>query len=182
MLIEILRGAETQRTGNWNLARYDCFGALSNLTTNEISALIDAMLEARALEEEMRESGAGQYAILHTGAEADRVISGARRIQVFKRKPEAKKEKKKREAFPMSADQALFDRLSALRRKLANARGVPPYVVLHDSTLHEMADKMPSTMDEMAHIGGIGTTKLRQYGKLFLNEIQKYESEKGGRA
>ncbi len=182
VLIEILRGAETQRTGNWNLARYDCFGALSNLTTNEISALIDAMLEARALEEEMRESGAGQYAILHTGAEADRVISGARRIQVFKRKPEAKKEKKKREAFPMSADQALFDRLSALRRKLANARGVPPYVVLHDSTLHEMADKMPSTMDEMAHIGGIGATKLRQYGKLFLNEIQKYESEKGGRA
>ena len=98
---------------------------------------------------------------------------------MFKRKPE--KAKKKRESLPISADQALFDRLSALRRKIANARGVPPYVIMHDSSLREMADKTPSTMEEMAQIGGIGAVKLRQFGKTFLNEIQEYLREKGGR-
>ena len=178
-LIEILRGASTQRTDSWNLDRYEAFGTLGNRASGEISALIDALIECGAIEEQMRETATGQYAVLHLGPEVDRVLAGEKRIQVFKRKP--KKAKKKRESLPISADQALFDRLSALRRKIANARGVPPYVIMHDSSLREMADKTPSTMEEMAQIGGIGAVKLRQFGKAFLNEIQEYLQEKGGR-
>lgn len=178
-LIEILRGASTQRTDSWNLDRYEAFGALGNRASGEISALIDALIECGAIEEQMRETATGQYAVLHLGPEADRMLAGEKCIQVFKRKPE--KAKKKRESLPISADQALFDRLSALRRKIANARGVPPYVIMHDSSLREMADKTPSTMEEMAQIGGIGAVKLRQFGKTFLNEIQEYLREKGGR-
>ena len=178
-LIEILRGANTQRTDSWNLDRYEAFGALGNRASGEISALIDALIECGAIEEQMRETATGQYAVLHLGFEADRVLAGEKRIQVFKRKPE--RTKAKSESLPISADQALFDRLSALRRKIANARGVPPYVIMHDSSLREMADKTPSTMEEMTQIGGIGAVKLRQFGKAFLNEIQEYMREKGGR-
>lgn len=179
VLTEILRGADTQRANDWSLNRYEAFGALANRTNGEISALIDALIECGAISEQARETGAGRYVVLQLGPEADRVLAGERRVQVFQRKPE--RTKKKRESLPISADQALFDRLSALRRKIAGARGVPPYVIMHDSSLREMADKKPAAMEEMEKISGIGAVKLRQYGKAFFNEIQEYLQEKGGR-
>lgn len=180
VLIEILRGAETQRVASWNLNRYDCFGSVAYLTSSDISALLDVMIEIGALREESRSTAKGTFSILQPGPNAGTVLSGRRRVEVFMRKHEKKKEKKNREMFASNEDQALFDRLAALRKKLASARGVPPYVVMHDSSLRDMVSKMPSTPEEMAAVSGIGAAKLRQFGKTFLEEIQKYRSELGG--
>ena len=180
VLIEILRGAETQRTTGWNLNRYDCFGSVANLTSSDISALLDAMIEIGALQEESHTTAKGTFSVLHPGPNAHAVLSGARRVEVFMRRHEKKKEKKNRELFASDGDQALFDRLAALRKKLASARGVPPYVVMHDSSLRDMVSKMPSSLEEMATVSGIGAAKLRQFGKVFLEEIQNYRSELGG--
>ncbi len=182
VLVEILRGAETQRVEQWRLNRYDCYGSIPNLTSNEISAVIDAMIEMNALCEESRNSANGSYAVLIPGAEENNVLRGRRTVSVFIRKRESKRAQKKREMFATEENQILFDRLSALRRKLANTRGVPPYVVMHDSSLRDMVEKVPSTLEEMAKVSGIGATKLRQFGAAFLAEIQKYQSEQGGQS
>ncbi|MFX5839709.1 HRDC domain-containing protein, partial [Acinetobacter baumannii] len=70
-----------------------------------------------------------------------------------------------------SADQPLWLALRAKRRELAEAQGVPPYVIFHDSTLLAMIEHMPLSLREMRQIGGIGDSKLERYGDDFLAVI-----------
>ena len=68
-------------------------------------------------------------------------------------------------------DVALLTALKAKRRHLAEAQGVPAYVVFPDKTLIEMAEKRPQSLDAMIGINGIGARKLESYGKAFLEVI-----------
>ncbi len=71
-------------------------------------------------------------------------------------------------------DDPLFDALRALRRDLAKAAGVPPYVVFHDSTLREMAALRPTTPGALAEISGVGARKRDAYGEAFLGLIRDF--------
>jgi len=68
-------------------------------------------------------------------------------------------------------DNSLFEKLVTLRKSLATIEKVPPYLIFHDKTLHEMADKMPIIMQDMANISGVGQAKLEKYGPVFLEAI-----------
>ncbi|WP_099825862.1 DNA helicase RecQ [Oceaniglobus indicus] len=68
-------------------------------------------------------------------------------------------------------DAPLLSALKAKRRALAEALRAPAYVVFTDRTLVEMAEKRPTTLDQMAGIGGVGATKLERYGAAFLEII-----------
>ena len=70
-----------------------------------------------------------------------------------------------------AADRGLFERLRALRKALADARGVPAYVIFNDRTLQEMAARAPRTRDELLAVHGVGQRKLDEYGAAFLAEI-----------
>jgi len=63
--------------------------------------------------------------------------------------------------------------LAALRREIALADGVPPYMVFHDKTLHEMVEKLPQSLVEFGAIGGVGQSKLEKYGEKFLAVINE---------
>ena len=67
----------------------------------------------------------------------------------------------------------LFDRLRAVRKELAGARGVPAYVVFSDRTLQEMALQAPRTLEEMLNVHGVGQKTLEEYGERFLAEIRR---------
>jgi ATP-dependent DNA helicase RecQ len=69
-------------------------------------------------------------------------------------------------------DRDLFDRLRAVRLEIARARGVPPYVIFHDTTLREMARLRPRTMAELHGIRGVGARKAEDLGETFLAAIQ----------
>ena len=73
-----------------------------------------------------------------------------------------------------SDSSTLFERLRALRKRLAEEQGFPPYIILSDKSLHELAVLRPKTMDELGQVNGIGDFKKRKYGKIFLEEIKKY--------
>jgi ATP-dependent DNA helicase RecQ len=66
------------------------------------------------------------------------------------------------------AASALFESLRQRRRELAQAQGVPPYVVFHDSTLREMAVRRPQSLDELSQVSGVGKAKLERYGAEML--------------
>ena len=66
----------------------------------------------------------------------------------------------------------LFSRLSALRRQLATAESVPPYVVFQDKALREMAEKRPQTEAEFYAISGVGKARLEKYGGAFMAAIK----------
>jgi ATP-dependent DNA helicase RecQ len=65
-------------------------------------------------------------------------------------------------------DSQLFEALRNKRRELAQAQGVPPYIIFHDTTLHEMAQAHPRDLAALARISGVGKAKLERYGAAFL--------------
>lgn len=73
---------------------------------------------------------------------------------------------------PGEGDEELFARLRALRKRLADEQGVPPYVVFSDVTLRAMVRRRPSTPDELLEVSGVGQVKLGRYGKAFLAELR----------
>jgi ATP-dependent DNA helicase RecQ len=70
-------------------------------------------------------------------------------------------------------DRDLFERLRTVRLEIARARGVPPYVIFHDTTLREMARLRPTTMDALHGIRGVGARKAEDLGETFLAAIRQ---------
>ena len=71
-----------------------------------------------------------------------------------------------------SDERQTWEALRALRRKLAEEHGVPPYVIFPDATLLEMLRSQPATLSDMAMISGVGARKLERYGQAFLEALQ----------
>lgn len=76
-----------------------------------------------------------------------------------------------------SADEVLLKMLKELQKAVAKKNGVPPYAVLLEPSLEDMALKYPMTMDELKNIYGIGEGKANKYGKPFIELIAKYVEE-----
>jgi ATP-dependent DNA helicase RecQ len=79
-------------------------------------------------------------------------------------------------AGAIECDELLFDRLRGLRRKLADDRGVPAYIIFSDVSLREMARTYPATVSEFRRIPGVGEQKLKDFSAQFLDEIRRYLS------
>jgi len=71
-------------------------------------------------------------------------------------------------------DSKLFEVLRALRKKIADKEGMPPYIIFSDVSLKQMAMQMPQDLESFRAINGVGDIKLKRYAALFLDEIRKY--------
>ncbi len=74
-------------------------------------------------------------------------------------------------------DPVLLNMLKALRKKLADERRVPPYVIFQEPTLIEMATRYPITLQELEKITGVGPIKAKKFGQPFVDLIRKYVEE-----
>ena len=74
----------------------------------------------------------------------------------------------------VGVDAELFDVLRAVRLQLARARGVPPYVIFHDTTLRDMVQRRPKTVDDLHDIYGVGARKAADFGDAFLDAIRTF--------
>jgi ATP-dependent DNA helicase RecQ len=71
----------------------------------------------------------------------------------------------------LPVDEQLFQRLKELRARLAAEAGIPAYIVFHDRTLREMAQRKPCTEEDLLQISGVGERKAARYGAAFLAAI-----------
>jgi ATP-dependent DNA helicase RecQ len=76
-----------------------------------------------------------------------------------------------------SYDVLLFDKLRKLRKSLADKKKLPAYIIFSDATLQLMAEFKPTTLTSLRRINGVGDKKLEQYGEVFIEIIQHYNSE-----
>ena len=172
-LTEILRGGTSQRLidrGHGNLSVYGIGKAHS----------VEAWRHfARSLiHQGLLVEGQDGYATLSLNAQSWEVLRGTRKVNIVA-EPERVAKRKKKGASASTAsnteappvESALFEQLRQLRKQIADAAGVPPYVIFHDSTLRELAWRKPATMDEFATIPGVGQTKLQRYGEAFIAAI-----------
>lgn len=171
-IIDVLRGAGTQKIADRGHERLDCYGAGADHSKEYWNAFIRQAVAATYLTINIQKYGALQ--LTHR---AEQIANGAekfalRKIEALKPARSKKPVKAKAGAMEVAdADRDLLASLKALRLTLAQERKVPAFVILHDATLNEIARTRPATLDQMATISGIGPRKLEQFGQAFMEIV-----------
>ena len=177
-VVNVLRGKDDERIRRFRHDRLSTFGIGADLDTGQWRSVV-RQLVARGL---LRVDVEG-YGALKLTAAARPVLRGEATVELRRdalpaRKPRRGREARDRAQAVLGAgNQALFDALRAHRRALAEEQGVPPYVIFHDASLVEMAERRPCSLDEFAVIPGVGATKLERYGETFIEIIREHETE-----
>lgn len=162
----VLRGQNTDKVQQRGHDRLSVFG----IVDGEEALLLKPV--ARALQ--VRDALAtNEHGGLMLGPEARAILRDEVQLPLVLPPKRARRGRRGSDAVnPVS--NPLFEALRACRRDLAQEAGVPPYVIFHDSTLREMTERMPQTMDALSRISGIGTRKLEAYGEAFLRVLREH--------
>jgi len=110
---------------------------------------------------------ADAYGGLSFGPGAKPILKGEQQLTIAV-PPQRKRASRRRADYPADP---LFDALREARRKLAAEAGVPPYVIFHDSTLREIAERKPRDLDALGQVQGVGAVKLERYGQAMLDAL-----------
>lgn len=172
-VIEILRGAETQRVLSRDHASLSVYGIGKQLGLPEWRDIARALLHQGL----MTQSQDG-YAVLSLNEASWQVLRGERTVQVSASiKPVQGRKGAKPAVVASSAGNRLFEALRSLRKRLADEAGMPPYIVFNDASLWDMAQRQPSTLQQFSTIVGVGQAKLARYGDQFVALISTQVSE-----
>ena len=176
-IVDVLRGKDDERIRRFRHDRLSTFGIGADLDVRQWRSLLRQLVARGLLSVDVE-----QYGSLRLTAAARPVLRGEvtvelRRDALPARKPRRDRETRDRVRAVLGAgNQELFDALRAHRRALAEQQGVPPYVIFHDASLVEMAERRPGSLDEFAAIPGVGATKLERYGEMFIEIILAHEA------
>jgi ATP-dependent DNA helicase RecQ len=165
-IVDIVRGANKKRIRELGHDRLPTFGCGKDRDTKAWRQRIDELIGA-----DLIRCSDGEYPVLQLTKEAQAVLKGTMRVMV---RHSAEPISPPTPPLETEADPALFERLRAVRRGLAQDRNVPPFVIFADRTLLEMCRKLPLSPEALGQVHGIGEAKLAAYGDRFLTEIAAY--------
>jgi ATP-dependent DNA helicase RecQ len=166
-IIEILRGARTQRLFDRGHDSLSVYGIGKHRSAEEWRSLARSLMHQRLIEQ--TQDG---YSVLSLNESSWQVLRGERTVNVA-RTAKADRARAPQPEGPATADgDALFERLRILRKQLADTQGLPPYVIFHDATLREMVARRPQTLSQFAGIRGVGEGKLARYGQQFIAALR----------
>jgi ATP-dependent DNA helicase RecQ len=168
-IVSVLRGESTETITSRGHDQLTVFGLLRDLHPSELRGYVDQLTQAGFIERTGE-----QYPTLQISGPGADLLRGRAECVLY-RQPQRPAAKRRRGRVPAETaarvDQPLFDRLRQLRLELARARGVPPYVIFHDTTLRELAARRPCTLAELLDIPGIGERKAEVYGAAILGVL-----------
>lgn len=174
---KVLRGANDAKVRDFGFDRSLYYGRMKGKTEKEIVQLIHALVADGYLR--MTDS---QYPVVQLTERVREVMQDEERV--FRRVEDVSEAPARsgRSSSPRSggsdlpaANPDLFDALRQLRKRIADAENMPPFVIFHDSTLREMCRIMPQTEKAMRAVKGIGEAKFAKYGHSFLELIRQYK-------
>ena len=182
IVLGTLMGAKRARLRELRTDQYKSYGALSGHSEAELRTLISQMTEMGYLYQTQE-----KYSVLKLGNITPLKDANTRVImRTYEEKEPDKKKKiqktvRKRSTDALtSAGYDLFEVLRKLRLEIAKEESMPPYIIFSDKTLIDMCVKKPSDEEEMLNVSGVGANKLKKYGQRFLEEIQKFCTERPG--
>ncbi|HEX2895139.1 MAG TPA: RecQ family ATP-dependent DNA helicase, partial [Marmoricola sp.] len=174
-LIDILLGKRTERVERWGHDTLSTFGIGTDLTDQQWRAVVRQLLASGLL----AVSGDGHGTLQPTEASWP-VLRGDHQVQLRKdalvrtqrsggKGPDGVARTRSAAAATLDAgDRELFELLRAWRAETARAASVPAYVVFPDTTLTQIAQTRPSSLEELMGVSGVGVKKLEQYGDAVL--------------
>ncbi|HEX6603834.1 MAG TPA: DNA helicase RecQ [Sphingomicrobium sp.] len=156
-LADVLAGNDNEKVRSFGHHRLSVFG----IASAEELALVRPVARALIARDALR---ADAYGGLSFGPGARPILKGEQELTIAVPPPRRRRERNRSQG---PAD-PLFEALREARRKLATEAGIPPYVIFHDSTLREIAERKPGNLDELSRIQGVGAVKLERYGEAML--------------
>ncbi|MDR3401342.1 MAG: DNA helicase RecQ [Chthoniobacter sp.] len=164
-VIEVLTGGETEAVRKWGHEKISAYGIGKEMKRGEWQSIGRELIRLGLLGQ-----SAEKFATIELTADGLATLKSRRQITLTK--PVAIAEKKARtRKGDIACDEVLFDRLRTLRRKLADERDVPAYIIFSDATLREIARAYPTTASQFGKIPGVGTQKLKDFGEPFVEEV-----------
>lgn len=176
-IVEVLRGVQSARVRELGLDAVKTFGAGRELSDGLWRSYLSQIWSQGFLE-----IAYNQHNALKLTEQSKRVLFENKKVELIKPDFNKKKSKAPREVKLSKTEQLrqdLFQALRRLRKELADAQDVPPYVVFNDKTLQEMVRNTPLDAQSFADISGVGQRKLAMYGVDFMEAIADFLLKEG---
>ena len=169
-VVGVLRGGRGGRIIELGHDRLSVYGIAGDISADDLKDAVDQLVDIGLIERAV-----GRLPILSITANGRQFIRDHGRVTLVKR--EASRVSFVKPEATSDYDQTLFEKLRRLRKEIADELSLPAYIVFHDSTLHQMASKMPVSHAELARIRGVGSEKLQRFGDRFIDVITAYRTK-----
>ncbi|MEA1921956.1 MAG: DNA helicase RecQ [Pseudomonadota bacterium] len=169
---QVLKGSNDRRIKANDHNQLSTWGILKEQRTEQIKEWLDQLISQDFL---MR---TGEYQVIKITPAGRELLRGEKKPRLLKTKVERSSVTKiTAETILSPRELELFDDLRELRRELAGARKVPPYVIFSDASLYDMARCRPVSLDFFRQVKGVGEMKLLDFGDIFTARIQEFCSQ-----
>ncbi len=172
-IIDVLRGSQKKRIRGLKHDQLSTYGIGKDRSVEEWKLLGRSLLHQGLMAETM-----DGYPILKLNAASWQVLRKQVTVQVAIPDDLRSTSQATVTADP-AAEAGLLARLRSLRKRLADEQGVPPYIVFTETSLRQMAQRIPRSQADFERISGVGSRKLEQYGQVFVQEINAFCDENG---
>ncbi len=164
-IVDVLRGSKEQRILQNGHDALSVYGIGTDYTKAQWLGIADRLLELGALR-------IGEFKVYKLTPFGKEVLKGSLTVTMKRSRLDVRKSVPKRKAtYVDDYDAEIFDKLKALRTKIASENGIPPYIVFSDKTLKALSVAKPSNKEEMLAVHGVGEVKFERYGEAFLEVL-----------
>lgn len=168
-VVEVLSGADTEKIRRWGHDRLSTYGIGRDLPRHHWMSVGRELMRLGYLG-----VSEGEFATLELTESGMDVLRKRQPITLTKPMESAPRARRVPRQGEIACDEMLFSRLRTLRKKLADDRGVPAYVIFGDATLRQMARDYPADVGSMEGIFGMGEKKRAEFGEAFAREVAAY--------
>jgi ATP-dependent DNA helicase RecQ len=156
---QVLTGSRNKKVTEMGFDKLTTYGIMKNQGAKEVGDFIEFLISQELIAIEQ-----GQFPTLYVSPKGKEVLLG--KEQVHRRESVKVKE--------IAKDDPLFETLREVRRQIAEAANVPPFVIFSDAALKDMCAKLPKTNEEFLQVSGVGEHKLQKYGLEFIQAIRSF--------
>lgn len=170
MIVDVLRGSRNQQILENNFDELSTHGLMKKYSNQQIRDIISALVAHRYI-------GVTEYRSLYVTSQAKSLIFGEASLSIKKRSYK-ESTSSRTQYVSQNVDQDLYEALREVRLELAQAEGVPAYIIFSNKSLEDMASKLPKSEKEFLSVEGVGSVKADKYAGQFLPVIQEFLSSK----
>jgi ATP-dependent DNA helicase RecQ len=171
-IIDILQGSKNNKIFEHDHHNLSVYGIVDDFSKEDLRHVINQLVSRNLIVK----SGDG-YPILKLSPRGNDFLKNREKIWLPKVQAAARLSQKSEEVTA-AYDRELFEKLRLLRKEIADAQEVPPFVVFGDFALQQMATYLPQGEENFSRISGVGAAKLQQYGEIFTETVRTYARQK----
>lgn len=172
LVTDVLKGSKSSKIKAMGFDNLSTYGIMSDYSKDTIKDLIYFLITEGYIE-----CVGNKYPILVLNKSANEVLFKNKQVLIKRKIEKIEKEKNNNQKDEINYDASLFEILRALRKKVAEKNNIAPFIVFTDLSLKQMAEKYPTSKEEMLKISGVGINKYENYGEDFILAINNYVLE-----